>query len=391
MSLDRRAFLGAGLAATVAGTLPRLALASAPTDKRLVVVILRGALDGLSAVPPVGDPSYTGLRGDLAVTDPLPLDGFFGLHPAMAPIADWYGRGELLPVHAVATPYRERSHFDAQDLLENGTLRPHGETSGWLNRTLASFAPQARPGGLAVGQAIPLILRGSEQVSTWSPSVLPGADSDLLERLSAMYAADPLLARSLEEAVATSALLGDGDGGMAGSGGARAVMREAIRTAATMMAAAGGPRIAVLESTGWDTHANQGADQGRLAGSLAGLADALALFRETIGAAWAETAVVVVTEFGRTAVPNGTRGTDHGTGAAALLAGGAVAGGRVIADWPGLAAPQLYQGRDLLPTLDLRAVLKGVLRDHLLVAEHALDTAIFPESSAIRPIDGLIG
>ena len=390
MVIDRRTFLRGSLATATVASMPGLAMADAPTDRRLVVVILRGAMDGLSAIPPVGDPAYAGLRGDLAIAAPLPLDGFFGLHPAMSAIGDWYDKGDLLPVQAVATPYRERSHFDAQDLLENGTSQPRSETSGWLNRTLATFTGTSRLGGLALGQAVPLILRGGEPVATWSPSVLPSAEPDLLERLSAMYAADPLFSQSLTEAVETSALVGSDGGGMEGGFGARAQLRETVRTAATMMATAAGPRIAVLESTGWDTHANQGADQGRLASTLGGLADALALFRETIGNVWSETAMVVVTEFGRTAVPNGTRGTDHGTGAAVLLAGGAISGGRVLSDWPGLAAHQLHEGRDLLPTTDLRAILKGVLRDHLKVGEQHLAAVVFPDSDTVRPIDGLI-
>lgn len=393
MTLNRRAFLcGAAAFSGLAAAGSRLALADAPTDKRLVVVILRGAMDGLSAVPPVGDPAYAGLRGDLAINQPIALDGLFGLHPALAPIADWYGAGDLLPVHAVSTPYRSRSHFDGQDLLENGTAQPRGASSGWLNRTLAAMAVDARPGAVAIGQVVPLVLRGDLTVNTWSPSVLPSAEADLLQRIGATYAADPLFMRSFDDAMATSALIGaDGDGAMGNGGGARAQMREAVRMAATMLAGADGPRIAVLESTGWDTHANQGAEQGRFANTLGGLAEALALFRQTIGPAWQQTALVVMTEFGRTAVPNGTRGTDHGTGAAALLAGGAIAGGRVLADWPGLASGQLHEGRDLRPTLDLRAVLKGVLRDHLGLDGEGLAGDVFPDSAAIRPVDGLIG
>jgi uncharacterized protein (DUF1501 family) len=343
-------------------------------------------MDGLSAVPPTGDPGYRGLRGELAIEQAIELDGSFGLHPALAPIAPWFGEGALMPVHAVATPYRDRSHFDAQDLLENGTPAPHGADSGWLNRALASFRSGPAPQGLAIGQVVPLVLRGDVTVTTWSPSMLPGAEPDLLARLEVMYADDPLFMRSLEEAVATSSMAGDGG---TAAGGARQQAREAVRMAATMLAAADGPRIAVLESTGWDTHANQGADTGRLAAALEGLADTLALFRDSIGSAWRQTALVVVTEFGRTAVPNGTGGTDHGTAGAALVAGGAIAGGRVLADWPGLATGQLHEGRDLRPTLDLRAVLKGLLRDHLGLDEGSLETVVFPDSSAARPLDGL--
>ncbi|MEZ5669166.1 MAG: DUF1501 domain-containing protein [Alphaproteobacteria bacterium] len=365
---------------------PRLLLADAPTESRLVVVILRGAMDGLSAVPPVGDPAYRGLRGDLAIDDALPLDGFFGLHPALAPLAGWYAEGALLPVHAVATPYRERSHFDAQDLLENGTGMPHGAGDGWLNRALAAMGATARPAGLAIAQSAPLILRGAAPVTTWSPSVLPGADDDLMARIAAMYADDPLFRESLESAMA----LGDAAGAGSAGGGARAQLAESVRTAGMLLAQADGPRIAVLELGGWDTHANQGAGNGRLATALTGLAEALSGLRTSASAVWARTCIAAVTEFGRTAVPNGTRGTDHGTGAAMLLAGGAVAGGRVLADWPGLGTAQLYEGRDLMPTTDLRAVLKGVLRDHLGLADAVLADGVFPQSGAVAPLDGLI-
>jgi uncharacterized protein (DUF1501 family) len=163
-----------------------------------------------------------------------------------------------------------------------------------------------------------------------------------------------------------------------------------VRAAAGFLRQEQGPKVAVFDTSGWDTHANEGGAQGQLAGRLAALDKGLATLRQELGPTWSDTAVLLVTEFGRTAAINGTRGTDHGTAAAAFLVGGAVAGGRVIADWPGLSARALYQGRDLAPTLDLRSVLKGLLADHLRVPGRALEDTVFPDSAAAKPLHGLL-
>ena len=389
MQITRRRFITGAAALTVGNMAPRIALATAPTDKRLVVVVLRGAMDGLSAVPPFGDPSYLGLRGSLAIDQPRDLDGFFGLHPALTPLDDWFRQGDLLPIHAVATPYRERSHFDGQDLLENGTGTPRGARDGWLGRLILSYGDIGQPHGLAIGQSVPLMLRGATQVTTWSPSILAGAEDHLLDKLAILYDGDPLFRETLSQALAMSDITGDNDERSGNS--ARAQFAESVRVVATSLAADDGPRIAVLDgASGWDTHANQGADSGRLANNLKGLAESLVLFRQTIGEVWSDTVVAVVTEFGRTAVPNGTNGTDHGTGGAMLLAGGAVSGGRVLADWPGLSNRLLLDARDLRPTLDSRSIFKGILRDHLNQTEASLAAEIFPESAHVRATDGLI-
>ena len=389
MTLSRRMFLGAATATLAGMAAPRITLAQATTNRRFMLVILRGALDGLSAIPPHGDPAYAALRGPLAISQPVNLDGMFGLHPSLGALADWYRSGELLPVHAVATPYRDRSHFDAQDLLENGTTVPRGASDGWLGRALTAIGTPELALGLAIGQTVPLILRGGSPVTTWSPSILAGADPGLIERLNRMYAGDPLFSQMLSQALA----MGDIDNPTEDrtGGGASARLAESVRMAASMLAAADGPRVAVLDGAGaWDTHANQGADSGRLANQLTGLADMLIVFRQTLGPVWAQTVLAVVTEFGRSAIPNGTGGTDHGTGAAIVLAGGAIQGGRILADWPGLSANHLLDGRDLRPTIDMRSVLKGILRDHFGVAESVLASSVFPESGLVRPIDGLI-
>jgi uncharacterized protein (DUF1501 family) len=392
--LTRRDMLHAGLAVGLSAlAMPvRVALAAAPTDRRFVFVILRGGLDGLAAVPPFADPDYARAHGDLALAVPggaegaSDLDGSFGLHPALSPLSELYAAGELAVFHAVATPYRERSHFDAQDLLENGTASPHGAGDGWLNRTLAALGSSERL-GLAVGHTVPLALRGEAPVVSWSPQVLPAVDSEFLARLAVLYQDDRVLGPAFAAALAAEG----GDEviqGMAGLQRANSLAGIAEPVGA-QLAAETGPRIAVLELGGWDTHAQQGAAAGRLARALAGLAEGLAALQSGLGQAWSRTAVLVATEFGRTVAVNGTDGTDHGTATAAFLLGGAVAGGRVIVDWPGLASAALYEGRDLAPTLDLRAVEKAILADHLQIAGARIESEILPDSGGVGAIAGL--
>jgi uncharacterized protein (DUF1501 family) len=401
----RRAFLqGMTLCAAGAFIRPSFVKAATPADTRFVLVILRGAIDGLSVVAPVGDPAYANARGALALSKPgsqggaLGLDNFFGLHPALTALHGRYQAGELLPVHAVATPYRERSHFDGQNVLENGTPKPFGAQDGWLNRALASL-PQASgsgPKGLAIGQNVPLVLRGAAHASSWAPSVLAPVDDDTMTRLMDLYSDDKILGPALAEALATDAELGAA-GADTMAGAARAGLANAARlgvqvasTAGKLLAEPEGPRVGVLDVGGFDTHANEGAAQGVLAIRLSALDQALDALAKGMGEAWRKTVVLAVTEFGRTAAVNGTRGTDHGTATMALLLGGAVQGGRVLADWPGLAQSALYQGRDLKPTLDLRALEKAVLADHLGLSPAQLAQTVFPGSESIAPVRGLI-
>jgi uncharacterized protein (DUF1501 family) len=391
----RRDFLAAGVqfgaGALLVQALPGVSFASLPGAGPFVVVILRGALDGLSAVPPYGDPEYRNARGPIAIARPgdpkgaLDLDGFFGLHPAMPLLHERYQAGELLVAHAVASAYRERSHFDGQNVLENGGERPSGTASGWLNRALAAL-PGRGVEGLALGQNVPLILRGPVPVGSWAPSALPEVEPELLTRLRDLYSEDATLAARLDEASRMDALAGDESaaGGMMGAakGGGIGRLKTIAETAGRMIAAPNGPRLAVLDAQGWDTHAGEGAAEGQLAGRLGGLDQVLDALRGGLGTEWKHTAVLVCTEFGRTVQVNGTGGTDHGTGAAAFLLGGAVRGGRVLADWPGLAEPQRYEGRDLRPTTDLRALAKGILRDHVGVPEARL-AEVFPGSEQV--------
>ncbi len=383
--------------------LPKAARAEG-RDPRLLVVVLRGALDGLAAVAPVGDPDWARLRGDKALAldgkpPALPLDSFFALNPAMPNLHRLYKAGAATIVHAVATPYRERSHFDGQDVLESGFVKPGATDSGWLNRALASLQPGGRAGArdaFALGPIAPLVVRGPAPVLSWTPRRMPPASDDTVMRLMELYRhTDAALARVLEERVglATIARAGGMDGEQpraAGAGRVRAYFAESAGAAARFLARPDGPRIGALAFDGWDTHAAEGATNGRLATLLGALDGAIAAIETEMKDAWGETVVAVVTEFGRTARINGTDGTDHGTATVALLAGGALKGGRVVADWPGLKPAKLYEGRDLRPTTDLRAVLKGLLNDHLRVDGTALAAKVFPDSGAVKPMAGLL-
>ncbi len=389
--------------------MPRAALAEG-RDPRLLVVVLRGALDGLATVAPVGDPDWVRLRGDKALTldgavKALPLNSFFALNPAMPNLHRMYHAGHATIVHAVASPYRERSHFDGQDVLESGLTKPGAADSGWLNRALASLQPTGRAGGhdaFAVGPVTPLVARGAAPVLSWTPSRLPPTGDDTVMRVLDLYRhTDPMLAHALEERIDLAKIARDG--GMAmqppkrdhtqkPQPGAylRAYFADAAGAAAKFMSRPDGPRVGALAFDGWDTHQAEGAADGRLALLLGALDGAIGAIETGMGPAWDQTAVAIVTEFGRTARINGTEGTDHGTATVALLAGGALKGGRVIANWPGVNDVSLYQDRDLKPTTDLRAILKGLLRDHLRVDERVLASTVFPGSERVKAYPGLL-
>jgi uncharacterized protein (DUF1501 family) len=390
MTTRRETLQWMGGAATLAG-LPGLAFASpAAGERRLVFMFLRGVMDALSAVPAYGDPNYEARRGALAVGRPgapggaLDLDGRFGLSPYLAEMHKLFGARELAVLHAIASPYRERSHFDAQNLIENGTGRPFGRDTGWLN---AALETNPKIAGLALGQSIPLVLRGPAQVGSWSPSRLAGPDPDMLEKLAALYKGDALLERSLKAARESQAMMeGQPARGMEAGGGPVVAIAAAAGEA---LAKRDGPRVASIDFGGWDTHINQLGEYGPLTRNLRLLDRAVATLKTSLGAAWQHTAVLIVTEFGRTVAPNGSSGTDHGTGGAAFVAGGAVRGGRVIADWPGLGERDLHEGRDLRPTLDLRALFKAALIAQLRIDDAKLEAQVFPGSRGVRPLEGL--
>jgi len=393
--LDRRRWLtqtlalaGGGLLLTAPGA--RLALAAAggtassPTleQRRLVVVMLRGALDGLAAVPPVGDPDFSMLRpGAGAATanlpgvpaqlqgPPLGLDGRFALHPGLAGLHRWYGEGQLAVVHAVASPYRERSHFDAQQLLESGGQKPFELSTGWLGRAMAVADKQ----GVALAPSLPVAMRGAPGATSWAPSRLKPANEDLLDRIAQMYQQDPSFGAAFNRARTQSrGVMGDA---MAGDGGYGAGFADLARQAGKFLATDGGPPVAWLESSGWDTHTQQA---GRLARMLPNLDQGLSALREALGERWRGTTVLVLTEFGRSAAMNGSGGTDHGTAGVAFVAGGEVHGGRVLANWPGLAGRDLFEARDLRPTLDMRALLRSVVQRQFGIDSRRLLRDVLP-------------
>ena len=390
--------------------------------RRLVVIICRGGLDGLSLSPPVGDSSYVPLRGAIAIAGfgqpggALQLDETFGLHPSLAAVHALALKGEARIAPAIATPDRERSHFEAQDVLESGGTVAYGTGSGWLNRALEAMGPAGSVRALSLGPTAPLVLRGKIEAVSWSPGGVQGHDSRLPGILQDLYAHDPLLGPALAGGLATQSMAGVATSQAAAAMGdpapamnamapgappprrqGVAVARQLGATLAGFMTQSGGAQVAAVEMDAFDTHANQGAAEGQLASRLAsvdaflnGLQSGLSQPANGAGDAWRDTVVVMATEFGRTARVNGTGGTDHGTASTALVLGGALKRGGLIGDWPTLAANRLFENRDTAPTLDMRGLFKGVLRDHLGVERTKLDTLVFPGSGAVAPVGGLV-
>ena len=333
--------------------------------------------------------SLPGLLVERETLDLLQLDSLFGLHPSLARIHADYKKGEALLVHAVASPYRERSHFDGQDMLESGAAVSGALRDGWLNRALSPLRGDTEV-AIALAQNTPLVLRGDNSSTSWAPSRLPDADDSTIARLQRLYADDPFFATRLEQALSSQEIASDMSDAGRRRGNEAQQFAELAGAAANFLVAPSGPRIAVLELGGWDTHANQGAVSGALANQLAALDRGLDKLRQGLGGAWSRTIIAVVTEFGRTVRVNGTRGTDHGTASAALLLGGAVSGGRVIADWPGLDDKQLHGGRDLRPTMDLRSVFKSILEQHLELPPGFVANTVFPDSRSATPLPDLV-
>ena len=373
--LSRRFFLAAGGVTIASLGLPRLAFAKADTPKRLLFIIQRGAADGLAILAPTGDPVYRSVRGDFIpdLQTGAKLDGFFTLHPALAETAKLYGAKQALFVHAVASPYRDRSHFDGQNVLETGGTAAYRVKDGWMNRLLG-LLPRDEAKALALSSTVPMALRGPHDVSSYAASALPGAPDDLLARVGRLYESDQQLHGLWTAAMETRMTAGDPAGGAGQTGAATGAL------AAKLLAGEGGARIAMIETGGWDTHSGQ---RGRLNGQLRGLDQLVAALKAGLGQDWANTLVIVATEFGRTVAPNGTGGTDHGTASAAMLLGGAVAGGKIVADWPGLGQGALYEGRDLKPTTDLDALIGAALAQHFGLDPARTMTALFPETRGI--------
>jgi uncharacterized protein (DUF1501 family) len=387
--MNRRTFVRnmcyGGLATFV---LPRVTFAQVRHDGRLVFVLLRGGFDGLAAVVPYGDAGYESLRGALAFqpTELVELNDLFGLAPGLAPLRDAWQSDELIVLHAMAIPFRTRSHFDGQAILETGLDHPVGSSDGWLNRLL-----QTMPGkrsGIAIAAGLPRSMSGSFDVQTWSPVQLGVVDDEYLERLGTLYRADNVLHGRFEAALQQKEMVGEESA--AGRGARRGGITPMMRAAARIMRQADGPNIAAMEFSGWDTHANQGLAGGALDRLLGQLAEGVMEFRTEMGPAWARTTMIIMTEFGRTARPNGTRGTDHGTAGAGFIVGPTVKRSAVFSDWPGLGDGALFEGRDLKPTLDTRAVLKAAIAGTFDLTP-AQAGRVFPGSDAVRGAYDLMG
>ncbi len=355
IALSRRRLLGAAGLAGASMALPGMAFAQAATAKRLVFVIQRGAADGLAIMPPMGDPDLMRLRAGLTETEATPLDSMFALHPSLGVVSKMFANGEARGYHAIATDYRNRSHFDGQNVLESAASRPYELPTGWMGRLLPLLSPDdAR--ALAMVPAVPLALRGEMTVSTYANNRLPDASEDLMQRLTMLYEADTELAPLWTEAVKTKEMAGDIGGNNGRNGG------ELGKLAAALMNGPEAARVMMIETGGWDTHSAQ---KRRLSQQLNGLDTLISELKLGLGDAWSETLVIVATEFGRTAAINGTGGSDHGTASAALVLGGNLGPGpKVIANWPGLAADKLYQGRDLAPTMHFGEMATAELSRH---------------------------
>jgi uncharacterized protein (DUF1501 family) len=380
MSLDRRGFLGAAALLAAPGVL----FAQAATERRFIFIIHRGAADGLNTLIPYADPAYASARGALAIdaASALKLDGTFGLHPSLANLRDLYAAGQANFFHAVASPYRDRSHFDGQNVLETGGSAPYRVNDGWMNRLLAVL-PRGGKEAIAFSPAIPMALRGSVEVTSYAPSNLPELEEDLMMRVEQLYARDGQL-----HALWAAALEARGMAGEMGAGAKRQSATALGSMAAGFLGRTDGPRIAMIETGGWDTHSGQNA---RLANQLKNLDGLIAGLREGLGATWDKTVILVATEFGRTVAANGTGGTDHGTGAVAMLIGGAVQGGRIVADWPGLSSANLLEGRDLKPTLALDALVAAACAESFALEQDRISKVLFPNGARqAKPVPRLL-
>ncbi len=383
MNLDRRHFLGA----TALLAAPRVLFAQAATERRFIFIIQRGAADGLNTVIPYAEPAYASARGALAIDSAtaLKLDGSFALHPSLAKLHALYGAGQASFFHAVASPYRDRSHFDGQNVLETGGNAPYQVKDGWMNRLLGVL-PQGGKPAVAFSPGVPLSLRGTVEVTSYAPSALPRANEDLMMRVEQLYANDGQLHALWSSALEARNMAGS-MGSSVGGGANRQDTAAMGRMAAGFLSRSDGPRVAMIETDGWDTHSGQNA---RLAAQLRGLDNLVGGLQDGLGPVWAQTVVLVATEFGRTVAANGTGGTDHGTGAVAMLVGGAVQGGHIVADWPGLAPTNLRDGRDLKPTMALDALVVAVCSESFGIDPDRLKRVLFPHGAPVKALTPLL-
>lgn len=390
MTLSRRHFLARsaaiGCSAAASPLLTPVSFASAPWDTRLVVIILRGGVDALDMLQPYGDLNYAGLRTKLAGGPDrggLDLDGFYALHPGLKPLMPLWQRGELGFVQAISTPYRNRrSHFDGQDLLEAGSAGLGQVRDGWLNRMLQQMGGIESRTAFAIGQGEMKLLHGEAPVADWAPDAALVLSPQAKLLAEQMMMGDPMfhaaLAEALELSQDSTMALADDDGGMMEMTMPLPSRGKSHQKIAEFAAERlrGDTRVAAFSINGWDTHSRQAAG---LKAGFGRLSDTILTLRDGVGdAIWGKTAVLAMTEFGRTVRENGTGGTDHGTGGAMLLSGGAIRGGRIYGRWPGLAEADLFDRRDLMPTADVRAQAAWIMRGLIGIDRSRLEQVVFP-------------
>jgi uncharacterized protein (DUF1501 family) len=378
--MERRHFLKLGGAAAFLAGYPVHGYTADLPPGRIALIVLEGGLDGLTAVPPVGDTDLQKQRRNLVSDHPLSLNPFFALHPSLKNFARMLGKDEAAIVHATAFPYTRRSHFEGQNIVETGLPTPFSAQTGWLGRAmdLAGIA------GRALALDTPLVIRGATAIDSFYPTSLQGAanpDIATLRLLGSAYDGD--IARAFQTMLVKT---------MVNDSASRARDPESLAfSAGQAMAADDGPRVAVIRVPEFDTHANQGTDAGKHA-QLLGLVDnVFAAFKKGLGERWADTIILTATEFGRTVQENGSAGTDHGYGSVGLLAGGLLRKASVVANWPGLSTSALFEGRDLFATMDYRSVCAACIEaalglDHDIIAER-----VFEEPGLRRIHDLLFG
>jgi uncharacterized protein (DUF1501 family) len=368
----------------------RTARAAETSGKVLVAVFQRGAVDGLSMVMPYGDPGYTAARPSIGLLPPKPgeseraidLDGFFALHPALAPLVPLWESRALAVVHACGSPDTTRSHFDAQDYMESGTPGIKSTPDGWLARAIRTRSKRASPfRAVAMGPALPRTLQGDVgaiSMQSIERFDVRAGDPSARQSFEALYeqgVRDVLHGTGRETFEAVKMLRSANAARIAPAHGAeypRGPFGEAMRQIAQLVKADIGLEVAFADMQGWDTHVGQGAERGQLALRLREFGGALAAFARDLGDKMADVVVITMSEFGRTVAENGNRGTDHGHATAMLVLGGGVRGGRAYGHWPGLAPDRLFEGRDLAVTTDFRSLFTEVATRHLAVAASPL-------------------
>ncbi len=358
MGLNRRHFLQGGAALSLAGH-GQLQAQPAWRGRRLLVILLRGGMDGLTAVPAIGDPQLAVLRAGLVPERALALEGIHAMHPRLAQWHRAWTEGQAAVVHATSFAYTGRSHFEGQDIMQSGIASPYASSTGWLGRAMHA---SGLGGGVSISIPMPLLLRGHPGSDTRYSTWLATPPARLVEAVARRWSADPAMA-PYADAVAARYQGMDSAGMLPAPAEPFAqtrTPRALARMAGQAMRPADGPMVGLIDLHGFDTHASQGAADGTHADRLAAIDQVLEGYREAIGDRWGESLVVTLTEFGRTAAENGTTGTDHGWGTCILLAGGLVAKARVHADWPGLGPQDLFEKRDLRVTTDAATVYAQV-------------------------------